>query len=331
MPRPVPTFHDFIGHVEVVARLRRQAEGARTRQKPFPHTLFTGTSGLGKTLLAEALATEFETDFIKIYGEIPEDELVNRLIALPSHAFLFIDEAHSLKTSEQELLFKSIDHLRVPNPNGAVTSNASHQKTEETTEIMPFTLLLATDRPGKLLNPLHKRMVLQVALSHYSIAELKEIVDRMATDMDMLVSPQAAKLIAQISGGLPRRAEHVLKNILYHFPNSEGCQLSIPQIREFMEDFGIDNKGLGPQELMYLSYLKDVGSASLESMALCLGLDCDFVHRQVEPLLLRERLVKIGPGGRKLTPIGLDWINQLNNNRKDPSTNGQNQSGQANP
>ena len=145
-------------------------------------------------------------------------------------------------------------------------------------------------------------MSLRVSINYYSVDELKEIVDRMATNMNLLLSPQAARSIATVSAGQPRRVKHHLQNLQNHFPNAESQQISVQQVKEFLAAFDIDDKGLVRQERQCLEYLKDVGAASLESLAISLGIDCDYVRRQIEPLLLRERLVTIGPGGRRLTP-----------------------------
>ena len=331
MPRPIPKFHNFVGHKKVVDLLRRQLEGVQARGEPFPHTLITGASGLGKTLLAEALAAEYDASLVKTIGDISKAGLVDRLVALSTNDFLFIDEAHALKRSVQELLYEAIDNLWVPRVPDSVAASAPQQEGEDGVTIKPCTILLASDLPGGLSNALQKRMALRVALNYYPIDELKEIVERLASDIDVLLSPHAARLIAQVSVGLPRRAKQYLQTLRNHFSDSEKQQVSVPQVREFLAAFGIDDKGLGTQDRQYLDYLKDVGAASLESLAICLGLDCDFVRRQIESVLLRQRLVKIGPSGRTLTPMGLDWINKPNINRKDPSTDGQNQSGQTNP
>jgi Holliday junction resolvasome RuvABC ATP-dependent DNA helicase subunit len=54
MSHPIPTFRNFVGHKKIVARLRQQVDGAKLRREPFPHMLLTGTSGVGKTMLARA-------------------------------------------------------------------------------------------------------------------------------------------------------------------------------------------------------------------------------------------------------------------------------------
>jgi Holliday junction DNA helicase RuvB len=151
-------------------------------------------------------------------------------------------------------------------------------------------------------------MALKVRLGYYEPREMKEIVDRLASDMDILISPQAAGLIAQVSAGLPRRAKHHLENLRRHLPVARSQQLNLEQVRRFLADFNIDEYGLGEREHDYLSYLAEVGSASLESLALYLGLDVVFVRQQIEPVLQRQRLILIGPGGRKLSPDAQQWF-----------------------
>ena len=66
-----------------------------------------------------------------------------------------------------------------------------------------------------------------------------------------------------------------------------------------------------------LACLADLGSASLDSLALDLGIDIDYVRRQIEPLLMRERLITITPGGRQLTPKGRDVVARQTNRNKE--------------
>ena len=57
-------------------------------------------------------------------------------------------------------------------------------------------------------------------------------------------------------------------------------------------------------EQKYLRALADMGSASIQTLAMCLGVDADHVERQIEPFLRHRGLVKVGTGGRQLTPEG---------------------------
>ena len=298
MPRRPPKFNEFIGHKKLVDPLRQQLAGAQARNEPLPHLLLIGPSGVGKTKLAEALASESGTGITKVMGHISPAKLAAECTGMEKGDFLFIDECHDAKPPVQEMLFRVIDENKVPLPD---------TKSSEC-EVKPITLVLATDQPGVLLNALRKRFPNQIRLGYYSVAELREIVDQLATELNLLISPQVAGLIAEVSAGLPRRAKHHLQKLRLHFPDSEQCQIGLPQANEFLRAFGINKQGLGNEEREYLSFLETEGRASLESLALLLGLDNRFVRQEIEPLLTRKRLVRIGQRGRELTQKGKDVV-----------------------
>jgi holliday junction DNA helicase RuvB len=305
VPRPAPRFHGFIGHQETVELLRRQLAGALARKEPFPHALFMGPSGSGKTRLARTLAAEYGTTLLDGMGYNTRLDLSQKLGSLKLGDFLLVDESHRLGALEQELLCEAIDRLSVPNlsPADDKAAPAGGRLT-----LQPWTLLLATDQPGRLLDALQKRVVVQVELGFYAPAELKEVVEELATQEGLLLSPQAARVIATASGGLPRRARLHLRNLRLYIADSEKRQLGVPEVREFLAAFGIDEAGLGRMERRYLRELADLGVASLESLSLLLGTDPAYLKHNVEAHLVKLRLVKILPSGRRLTDRGRRYL-----------------------
>lgn len=303
MPRRSPTFHDFIGQKEAVDRLRKLVAGAQARKMPFPHFLVRGSSGRGKTLLARAVATEFGTGFVEARGQLAREELVARYSKIKTHDFIFIDEAHLLNTQAQDLLLEIIDESTITLPS---QKKADDNKDDGPShiEIPPCTIVLATDRPGALCNALLKRMAVEIPIRLYRIDELKEIVEQVAKTLGVLISPQGARQIAQVSDGLPRKVRHHLETLRLFFPDSEDRQLGQQHVREYLDSFGVDENGLDEDHRQYMSYLRDVGAASLESLAEHLGTDPEFVRHQIEPILIQLRLIKIGRGGRQLTSMG---------------------------
>jgi Holliday junction resolvasome RuvABC ATP-dependent DNA helicase subunit len=302
------TFHTFIGQRATVALLKRELKGAQTRGEPFPHALFIGPSGVGKTHLARALAAAYGTGVQEAMGCDSRQTLARKLGCLKAGEFLHVDECHRLGHLEQELLCFAVDQLKVPDlaaegdKDVAATARAP---------LPPWTLVLSTDQPGKLLNALHKRVVMQFPLGDYSTEEMKEVVEALAEIEKLLLTPQAARTIAAASMGLPRRAWQLLRQLRFYFPDSETRKLVNLEIMGFLEAFGIDKTGLGPMEGRYLQELGRFHRASLDSMALLLGVDADFVKMRVEPQLVKQHLVTIFPSGRCLTEEGRKRLRDL--------------------
>jgi Holliday junction DNA helicase RuvB len=317
MSRPRPKFNDFIGHRLLLEPIRHQQAGAMTLNEPQPHLLITGPSGVGKTHLTRALSVERGVKLHKVFGHTPRPELIDKLLHLEFADFFFIDEAHRLRALEQEMLYEVIDNLQVPPadedskhrvPAGQATTGATSEHQTESRCVKAFTMVVASDQPGRLLNAFRKRLQL-LPLVPYSLDEMREITETVATRQKVLLTRQATGKIAHACHGLPRRAEQLIKRLRFHFPT--GRQLGAPQVEQFLNDSHIDPNGLEEVERRYLAVLsrKRDCRASLNTLALALGTDPADVEMQIEPQLVRLELVDIDPGvGRVLTEKGKQRI-----------------------
>ena len=307
MARPPFQVGDFIGQRKIIAPLLVQQDGAMARGEPLSHCLFTGPSGLGKSLLGRTLAQRGRTAMAKFLRNVEVDEVVGGLSGLKPCDVVFLDEAHRLSNEVQELLFEVIDARTVPAKYAPLplTSN-----TKEPLQVAPLTLILATDQPGRLLNALYKRIPLRVHFEPYPEIELREIVERVASRRGLLLSPQAARRLAQVCSGLPRRAEHYVAQVRHHFPDSEQRQLTVGDITQFLTRWGIDEHGLSKQERRYLRFLARNRTASLATLASVLGFDVEHVRTQVEQPLRYRGLIRIRSSGRELTKDGARLVKE---------------------
>jgi Holliday junction DNA helicase RuvB len=296
-------FHGFIGQTTTVRFLRQQLWGAQALGHPCPHLLVVGASGMGKTKLAHSLATEYGTECHVILGKAKPSKLCESLIRLSKGDFLFLDEAHNLPRDSQEALFEVIDSGRLTDRVEDQHHPAPERRQDGKLLIEPVTIVLATDQPGLLVNALQKRMELRIALNDYPLQDLKEIAANRATEIGLLLSPQAMQFVAKASQGQPRRAEQLLQGLRRHFATQSSRQLSVEDVRSYLVKAGMDEAGLDRLQVRWLRELGRRCHASLETLANLLGVDAIFARSQIEPGLIKLGYVHIGRTGRCLTKV----------------------------
>jgi len=271
----------------------------------MPHHVFIGASGLGKSLASRMLAQRAGTGMAKFRSDETQSAIVEHLCKLQPCDFGFFDEAHRLNNDAQELLYEVIDKVTVP-PE-LVVGAASN----EPVKVAPITLVFATDKPGQLMNALLKRIPTTVRFRPYPEDEMREIVARIAARRNVLLTPQAARQLARVCHGIPRRAEHRVNDVRLHFADSERRQLGQSDVLKYLRDNSIDADGLGEDEHSYLDFLSRNGSASLEALAGYLGIDQDFLKNQVEQPLRYRGLITVRSSGRMLTEAGKERVGRL--------------------
>lgn len=298
MPRPPFEIEGFVGQRAVLTPVTREQDGALARGEPMPHTLVIGPSGIGKTELFGALARRAKVNMVKVVGKERMPKVCEKLLRLKPNDIVVFDEGHNQPPENQEMLYEVIDTGQIPArclPDPATAAPAA---------VAPCTVVFATDQPGQLLKALVARLPQRVWLADYAEDEMREIVARVAERHTVLLSPQAARLVARVSNGLPRRARDYVRSLRRYFPDSERAQLGVPQVEAWLADKGISCDGLTAAEFRYMRFLREEERASIETIAAVLGVDAEYVRVHVEQPLLYRKLVRIGGSGRSLTKAG---------------------------
>ena len=307
MPRPLPSFHGFIGQPEIVQSAKRLVEGCVASGKPFPNTLLTGPSGIGKTQLCESIALAFGTNLHYVLGgrEVRRINICELLGECEHGDILFLDECHALRADVQEVVYPAIDKRQTLRVDG---KGKNQTLTDQWRRIAPITIIAATDRPGDLRNALRRRLPQTYTLLTYTDRELREIVAVRAAQIGVLLTPQARGALAGVCRGTPRTVRHLLERLSLYYPNSGESTLTQRDVREFLKGEGIDDFGLSETDRAYLHVLagREGRLVSLNSIAISIGHDADYVVHEIEGYLVRLGFVSVERGGRMLTEKGME-------------------------
>ena len=201
---------EFIGQSKIKQQLDLLLKAASLQKRSPDHILLAGPPGLGKTTLAMIVANEIGSGLRMTSGPTIQHagDLAAVLSSLSAGEVLFIDEIHRMARPAEELLYMAMEDFRVDVMvgKGAGASSIS-------LELEPFTLVGATTRSGMLPNPLRDRFGYTANLEFYISEELKLVLDRAATKLEMKTEADAISLIASRSRGTPRIANRLLRRV----------------------------------------------------------------------------------------------------------------------
>lgn len=312
------TLDEFEGQTHLKKKLNVYMQAAQLKREPLDHLLFSGPPGLGKTTLAQILASSMGTQFQQISApnlNRPGD-LIKILTTLASNDVLFIDEIHRLHISTEEVLYSAMEDFKV---NIALTQTTTGSTVS--LDIPPFTLIGATTRPGILSAPLRDRFGIHERVDFYTENELKKVLSRYIKIWNIQIEPDALDLIAQSSRKTPRISIQLLKRI-FDFAlvsqyqkdqtNIKNIQLDKENILYALQQLDIDSKGLSKIDRTFLEIIAtqfNGGPVGLKPLAAILSEDVTTIEDFIEPFLIREQYLSRTPQGRVLTSKGLEHLN----------------------
>ena len=293
---------EVIGQKAVVQRLNIILNAVRKLKEPFPHILFDGPPGLGKTTFATVLPNELGTSVQLTSGPAlakPSD-LLPFLTNAEAHSILFIDEIHRLPSIVEEFIYPAMEDFRVDIVLGeGVNARTLSMK------LKPFTLVGATTRSGMLTSPMRDRFKIHEHLEFYSTEELSEIIRINSAKLNTLITPDAAFEMARRSRGTPRIANSRLTWTRHYATSEADGRITLDLAQAALDMAEVDRNGLDKQDRRYLETLIDLfggGPTGVEALAATMSLASDTLSDEVEPYLLREEFITRTPRGRMAMP-----------------------------
>src|ERR1017187_3680592 len=203
-------FDEFTGQEKVIDNLKVFVQAAKQREEALDHVLLHGPPGLGKTTLANIIASELEVNIRITSGPVLDKpgDLAGLLTNLEPYDVLFIDEIHRLSPVVEEYLYSAMEDYKIDIMLDSGPSARSVQ-----IKLNPFTLVGATTRSGLLTSPLRARFGINSRLNYYTSTVLTGIVKRSAGILQIEIAEAAAFEIARRSRGTPRIANALLRRV----------------------------------------------------------------------------------------------------------------------
>lgn len=303
--------HEFVGQAATKEHLAIILEAAKGRGESPDHLLFAGSPGLGKTTLANIVASELGAGMKATSGPalLRAGDLAAILTNLQEGDVFFIDEIHRLARPVEEILYSAMEDFGLDLVVGKGPAARSIRL-----ELPRFTLVGATTRTGLLTSPLRDRFGFIGRLDFYEDFELLSIIKRSASLLNLQVAPEAAVEIAGRSRGTPRIANRLLRRVRdYAQVRAEG-RIDLEVARDALSLFEIDPVGLDKVDMAILDALikrfrgKAVG---LSTLAVAVGEEPNTLEEVYEPFLLRKGFLVRTPRGRMATAGAYEHLGLL--------------------
>ena len=292
---------EFTGQKQACENLEIFVKAARARSEPLDHTLFYGPPGLGKTTLAQIVASEMGVGFRATSGPLltKAGDLAAILTSCQERDVLFIDEIHRLNAAVEEVLYPAMEDGKLD----LIIGEGPAARTVQI-DLPPFTLVGATTRLGLLSNPLRDRFGIPLRLQFYSVEELEIVINRAATILNIGMTKEGAHEIACRSRGTPRIAVRLLRRVR-DFAHAEGKESIDDALADkALSRLEVDGRGLDSADRRYMTFIAEHyagGPVGIETIAAGLSEQRDSLEETIEPYLLQKGFLQRTPRGRMLT------------------------------
>ena len=294
---------EFIGQPRVREQLQLVLEGAKNRGGTPDHILLSGPPGLGKTTLAQIIASELGVTIKTSSGPLLErkGDLTAILTSLETREVFFLDEIHRLVPAIEEVLYPAMEDYRIDLVIGQGAGARIHPFI-----LNRFTLIGATTRAGLVTAPLRSRFGIVHRLEFYTPEDLVTIVRRSASILGIAVDDDGAFELARRSRGTPRVANRLLRRARDFAQVRAQGHITLAVAKEALQMLGVDEHGLDEVDrTLMLTILQKYagGPVGLSTLAASISEEEDAIEEIYEPYLMQLGLLDRTQRGRVATAL----------------------------
>jgi len=298
---------NYIGQTQAKNQIEILVKSAKKRNSVVDHVLIHGFQGLGKTTLAQIVASEMSSNIIITSGQAitKTGDMAAMLNNIKEGDILFIDEIHRIKPNIEEMLYTAMEDFVIDIVLGKGPTAKSMRL-----DLPRFTLIGATTKYNSISAPLRDRFGCTLKLSFYEQKDIESILAVNSKKLELKLNDKALLHLASCSRRTPRIANNLLRRVRDYAIVENIDLITETQIEQTLDGLGINRLGLNTTDLDILNVIAnnfESRPVGLSTLAAALNEEKETIENIHEPFLIQLGFLQRTHRGRLLTPKGIEF------------------------